>query len=665
MAHEPTLDTTEENKESITLLWFDPNIGSHEDTEMTKQHLRQINDYVKFYTDLKLCVTYIRSIKSEKIFLITSGKRASEILPRVSNLRQIDSIFIFCMKPERYQHLTNEYSKIIDIYTNLDALCISIREQVNLVEKQLEAFSFFDQHQQSTKDLSKQSGEFLWFQLFNHVILRLPRNQQAKQQMIEVCRQYYRGHTKQLRLIDEFERDYRPEKAIRWYTKQSFVYKLVNKALRSEDIDQLHIFRFFIGDLSESLAREHEKMLSSDEEILTLYRGVKLDREEFDQLKENQGKLISTNGYLSTSRLRSPALAFAMKPSKRTNAIPVLFEIQCVVKELGKTVIFADIAKFSDYPKEQEVLFDLSAAFKLESIEQDGEIQIIQISATKDGETITKHYIEETHRETEEKSVGIVFGRLMCNLGEYDKSQKYFEQLLRDPNGEDVAWIEFNIGRALYFKGELDVAREYYDHAYDRMIKAEPARIKDSTYVLNNIGNILDSQEKYDEALDYHQRALKMREKYYPSGHVCIGTSIVSIGIILFRQAKYDEALDYHQRELKMLEKYYPSGHVNIAASLNNIGNILYRQRKYDEALDYHQRALKMREKYYPSGHVDISSCLRNIGLCYESQKKSKMAVDYFQRALTIYEKLLPVGHPDRIKIERDIHRVTAKCVLM
>jgi Tfp pilus assembly protein PilF len=665
MADEPTLDTTGENKESITLLWFDPNIGSREDTEMTKQHLRQINDYVKFYADLELCVTYIQSIKSEKIFLITSGKKASEILPRVSNLRQIDSIFIFCMKPERYQHLTDKYSNIIDIYTNLDALCISIREQVNLVEKQLEAFSFFDQHQQSTKDLSKQSGEFLWFQLFNHVIVRLPRNQQAKQQMIEVCRQYYRGHTKHLRLIDEFERDYRPEEAIRWYTKQSFVYKLVNKALRSEDIDQLHTFRCLIGDLSESLAREHEKILSSDEEILTFYRGAKLDREEFDQLKENQGKLISTNGYLSTSRLRSLALAFAMKPSKRTNAISVLFEIQCVVKELGKTVIFADIARFSDYPTEQEVLFDLSAAFKLESIERDGEIQLIKMSATKDGETITKHYIEETHRETEEKGVGIVFGRLMCNLGEYDKSQKYFEQLLRDPNGEDVAWIEFNIGRALYFKGELDVAREYYDHAYDRMIKAEPARIKDSTYVLNNIGNILDSQEKYDEALDYHQRALKMREKYYPSGHVCIGTSIVSIGIILFRQAKYDEALDYHQRELKMLEKYYPSGHVNIAASLNNIGNILYRQRKYDEALDYHQRALKMREKYYPSGHVDISSCLRNIGLCYESQKKSKMAVDYFQRALTIYEKLLPVGHPDRIKIERDIHRVTAKCVLM
>jgi hypothetical protein len=86
MGHEPTFDAIEENKENITLLWFDSNIESREDTEETEEQLRQINDYVKFYIDLELCVTYIQSIKSEKIFLITSGKRASDILPLISNL---------------------------------------------------------------------------------------------------------------------------------------------------------------------------------------------------------------------------------------------------------------------------------------------------------------------------------------------------------------------------------------------------------------------------------------------------------------------------------------------------------------------------------------------------------------------------------------------------
>lgn len=653
-------DPTDENKESITLLWFDPNIGSREDIEMTKQQLRQINNYVKFYTDLELCVTYIQSIKSEKIFLITSGKRASEILPRILNQRQIDSIFLFCMKSERYQHLTSKYSKIIDVCTTLNALCTSIREQIDLVERQLEAFKFFD-HQQATKDLSKQSGEFLWFQLFNHVIVRLSRNQQAKLQMIQVCRHYYRGHTEQLRLIDEFERDYRPEEAIRWYTKQSFLYKLVNKALRSEDIDQLHTFRLFIGDLSESLAREHEKILSSDEEILTVYRGVQLDREEFDKLKENQDKPIATNGYLSTSRLRLLALEFAKKPSKRTNIIPVLFEIQCAAKELGKTVIFADIAKFSDFPGEQEVLFDLSATFKLESIEQVGEIQLIKMSATKDGDAITKYYIEGIQRDTEENSVVIVFGILMYKLAEYDKSQKYFEKLLRDPNGEDVASIECHMGRALDLKGENNTAREYYDRAYDRMMRAEPARVRDSAHVLNNIGDLLGRQNKCDEALRYCQRSLGILEKYYPYGHMVMAHPLNNIGNILSAQNRYDEAIEYHQRALKIRETYYPSGDISIALTLNHIGNILSRLNKYDEALGYHQRALQMREKHYPYGHTDIGQSFRNIGLCYGRQNKLNEAVYHLQRVAVIYEKLLPVQHAYCVKIKSDIRRVIDK----
>ncbi len=47
--------------------------------------------------------------------------------------------------------------------------------------------------------------------------------------------------------IDQFAREHRSEKAICWYSKQSFVYKLINKALRTEYMDLLYKFRFFIS----------------------------------------------------------------------------------------------------------------------------------------------------------------------------------------------------------------------------------------------------------------------------------------------------------------------------------------------------------------------------------------------------------------------------------
>jgi hypothetical protein len=158
---EVDLNSTDENKESTTLLWFDPKIGSHEDTKRTQEELRHINNYVIFHTDLDQCVRFIQSIEKEKIFLITSGAKASQILPLVSSLRQIHSIFIYCFKKDRWEQLINEYPKIIGVYVDLKALLLSIKEQIDLFDKQLQTFSFFDQNQKAIKDLSQESTEFL------------------------------------------------------------------------------------------------------------------------------------------------------------------------------------------------------------------------------------------------------------------------------------------------------------------------------------------------------------------------------------------------------------------------------------------------------------------------------------------------------------------------
>ncbi|CAF4480491.1 unnamed protein product [Rotaria sp. Silwood2] len=681
--------TNKENKESITLIWYDPNIGSYEDTEKTKEQLRLTNDYVIFSNDLEECMTFIQLIYQEKIFFITSGSKASEILPVISAFRQIDSIFILCMEKERYEHLLNEYVNIIGIYTHIDDLCKSIKEQLELFNKQLQAFSFFDQYQKATKDLSKESAHFLWFQLFSYVIVRLPRDQHAKQQMIQICKEYYRGNTKHMKLIREFEENYRSEDAIRWYSKQSFVYKLINKALRIEDIDLLYTFRYFIADLCENLQRKHEHILLSKEKILNVYRGTKLEKEEFDKIKTNQRKLISTNGYLSTSRLKSLALHFATKHTRKNDDISVLFHIQCNIEQVDKNIIFADIHEFSQFPEEQEVLFGLNCCFEIESIEENEPVKIIKMNLSNEGQNITKGFIELTQKETDELSVSIVFGRLLCSIGEYDKSQKYFQKLLHDSNDEDHAWIEFNIGRAIDFKGEWIEARKYYERAYDQMMKNKPARIKDSAHVLNNIGNILNREGKYDEALKYHQQALKIRQMFYPCDHVDIATSLNNIGIILYLQGKCDvafnylqnarniqkkiypsnhvviatslvwignilndkgmfnEALNYYQQALQIQEQFYPCGHADIAHSLNNIGAILNKHRMFDRALDYHQQALKMREKIYPSGHIDIAASLNNIGLILKIQGKNDEALDYHQRALKIRQQFYPSGHAD------------------
>jgi hypothetical protein len=75
----------------------------------------------------------------------------------------------------------------------------------------------------------------------------------AKQEMLTECRAYYRNDPTQLSQINEFEHTYEPNDAIRWYTKPGFVFSIINKALRSGDIQALYTFRYFIKNICDRL----------------------------------------------------------------------------------------------------------------------------------------------------------------------------------------------------------------------------------------------------------------------------------------------------------------------------------------------------------------------------------------------------------------------------
>ena len=82
---------------------------------------------------------------------------------------------------------------------------------------------------------------------------------------------------------------------------------------------------------------------------------------ELEQFRSNENKLVSINGYLSTSRVRDIAIRYATDDVTRPDTVPVLYEIDCFRD--NDWPIFADVARFSDFPKEKEVLFDIGAVF--------------------------------------------------------------------------------------------------------------------------------------------------------------------------------------------------------------------------------------------------------------------------------------------------------------
>jgi hypothetical protein len=145
------------------------------------------------------------------------------------------------------------------------------------------------------------NGHFLHSQLLIDCLIRMETSLNEELELIIFCKQHYKNNAGELGIIEEFERDYSSNRSVWWYTRESFVYRLLNKALRVQDIDLLYLFLFFIRDLGQEL--ENNKCSLR----ISTYRGQKMSKGEIEILYNSRGEFISINSFLSTSLNRKQA----------------------------------------------------------------------------------------------------------------------------------------------------------------------------------------------------------------------------------------------------------------------------------------------------------------------------------------------------------------------
>jgi tetratricopeptide (TPR) repeat protein len=480
--------------------------------------------------------------------------------------------------------------------------------------------------------------------MFKDVVLKLPRDDQAKAQMLEACRQYYRGNLKILALIDEFEQTYHSDLCISWYTGETFLYKLINQALRTEDIEQLYTFRYYIADLSTQLALEYQKMPKEVGEKIRLYRGVHISKDELERLKTNEGNLVATNGFLSTSRSREYALTFANKLMKSVNTVKVLYEIESDLGELDNSVVFADISQASKIQDELEVLFDLGSTFKIDGViemeEENSSLWIVRMTTTREGREIANKFIEENQKEMECESVTIMFSTLLRRIGESNKSLRYLQQLLKAPGNENVAHIHNRIGVAFKDKGEYHKAIWHFNKAYELTVNSNQSDQIYSITVLHNMGLVYAKKHQYSKALEILKDALAKLIEKRGATHCDVATFQSRIGRVYLHTNLPDRALQCQKDALSIRTNCLSANHPTLAFSLADIAEVYYKQGELRPALEYHLQALELRKQVLPPDHHSTAWSIYKIGQLYFEKHDWDLALDYYQQSLKIFEKL-------------------------
>jgi hypothetical protein len=179
-----------------------------------------------------------------------------------------------------------------------------------------------------------------------------------KNDFLMQCRQEYSNNRLILSKINEFELNYCSEQAIYWYTQDTFVYRIVNKALRSKNVQMINKCRFFIRDLHRQTLHTHQIKYQRDivQPPQVYFPGLTLSPKDLDKLAVS--KLITFNSFISASSFREVAMMFA------DNA---LLQIE-VNNRTGLHAIFHSISEFSHFKDEEEILFSIGNVFRVEEI---------------------------------------------------------------------------------------------------------------------------------------------------------------------------------------------------------------------------------------------------------------------------------------------------------
>ncbi|CAF4248771.1 unnamed protein product, partial [Didymodactylos carnosus] len=629
--------------ECFEIIWLDAHIDekTNDNSNTITQLQCVVNNNLKTFDNPDQCSDYISSIQNQKIFLIVSGSFGQIVVPQVHALTQIELIYVFCFDKAKHEKWTNKYKKIVGAFSDIDSICNKLGEDGNSCTNDLLPFSAIS----SAEEINKQDPSFMWFQLLVDILLNMKHTDDTKQEMIDLCQERYKDNEEQLEYIREFK-TYAPDKAIWWYTRNCFLYGMLNNALRTLDIGTLFKLRFFITDLHDQLKQFHSEFIHSTSiKAMTVYRGQGMSLEELK--KFTTGGLLSMNYFMSTSTEKMQALEFVDQAiSKSPSNQGILFEMKVDVKTCHKP--FHNIQHLSFYPSENEVLFSMGTVFRIHSIQQTGSRSwSIDLKLVAEGDQQLQTLMNHMRKDIGEGSDLFALGDLMLKMGHYNKAQEYYELFLKSlpENHPSIAATYNNMGLVHYNQGNYVEALNYYKKTLEIQLKSLTENHPDIATTYNNVGLVHYNQGNHVEALNYYKKTLEIQLKSLTENHPDIATTYNNMGGVHDNQGNYTKALNYYKKTLEIQLKSLPENHPDIARTYNNMGHVHDNQSNYIEALNYYKKTLEIRLKSLPENHPDIARTYKNLGHVHSNQGNFVEALNYYKNTLEIRLKSLPENH--------------------
>jgi tetratricopeptide (TPR) repeat protein len=679
-----------------------------EDGRNMLTQLRSVVNNVDIFTESDDCIQFLRTIDIEKVFVITSGYLGQYLIPDIHAMPQLDTIYIVCGNKSRHEQWTKEWTKVKDVYTGITNVCEALKIAVKQCNQDSISVSFAAMDERGfNQNLDHFESSFMCTQIFKEILLEIEQDEKSIKNLANYCRKFYDNNIAELTIIDEFERDYRPQMSIWWYTRECFTYQMLNRALRTMEVDTLIHMGFFIRDVYDQIEELHQQQLSSCHgKSFIVYRGQGLSTIDFEKLLKTKGGLISFNNFLFTSKNREVSLHFAKGALEKTNTIGIVFKMS--INPSVSSAPFATIREVSYCQKEEEeILFPIHTVFRIGDIykiDDDNRLYHVDLTFVADDDqqfqTLNEHIREETvdftnwerlghlliklsqfdkaellynvllEQISDESEKALYYNKLGCvkdNQGQYGKAISYYRKGLEiqqnslPPTHPDLANSYNNIGEVYRNMGEYSTALSFYEKTRAILEETLPADHPDLATSYNNIGLVYKKMSEYSKVLPFYEKALEIYQKTLPSNHPLVATSLNNIGGVYVDMGENSKALSFYEKALEIYQNTLPPNHPSLTTSYNNIGLVYYNMKEYSTTLSFYEKALEIRQTTLPPNHPSLATSYNNIGWVYKSMGNISKALSFYERALDILQSSLPLNHPYLQSVQHSIEVVTTE----
>ncbi|CAF1654680.1 unnamed protein product [Rotaria magnacalcarata] len=387
--------------ENSILIWLDTylDIVSEEFNYFIARFQELVHLILPFF-DVNRCIDFILETKNEKIFLVVSGSLGETLVPIIHDYEQIDSIYIYCENKNKHEKWANEIKKIKGVFQALEPMFDVFRRDIRQCEDDLVPFHILSSNYHRNWKNNPADQLFIYTQLLKDILIEMDYKSNTKKEFTDFCRCQYLNNSYQLNLITEFRTDSKPSSSIYWYTRECFLYLMLSKALRIQDINMMIQMGFFIRDIHREIIQSHSKL--GKQNSTTVYRGQGITEKNFHQILENNNGFLSFNNFLIATTDRDLSIMYASFARDNHELTGVLFVIEI---DQSKS-LFTPLDKISYYPEsEQQILFSIQNVFRIRSIDQiENGLWQIQLKLTTHDNELVRHFRELVQQEIPNKN---------------------------------------------------------------------------------------------------------------------------------------------------------------------------------------------------------------------------------------------------------------------